>query len=112
MAKNRYFRWAVADRVRLRREQLGLTQDAVGKLIGYRGGTSMASLEHGSGLDLDKLIPLAAALDCTVSYLLGLTRDPKQWAPDTPLSRWRPPPETKLGPPDSPFAPPPFRRPR
>jgi hypothetical protein len=44
---------------------------------------SLSSLEHGAGIDVAKLPELAAALDCTVTWLLGLTDDPHQWEPDT-----------------------------
>jgi hypothetical protein len=44
--------------------------------------SGVSSLEHGAGVDVVKLPELAAALDCTVSYLLGLTADPHSWEPD------------------------------
>ena len=40
------------------------------------------SLEHGAGLDVGKLPELARALDCTLTYLVGLTDDPGRWEPD------------------------------
>ena len=43
---------------------------------------ALSSLEHGTGLDVAKLPELAAALDCTVTYLIGLTDDPHRWDPD------------------------------
>ncbi len=42
----------------------------------------MSSLEHGAGLDLCKLPEVARALDCTLTYLVGLTDDPERWEPD------------------------------
>jgi hypothetical protein len=43
---------------------------------------TLSNLEHGAGLDVARLPELAAALECTVSYLIGLTRSPHRWSPD------------------------------
>ena len=43
---------------------------------------ALSSLEHGAGLDVAKLPELAHVLDCTVTYLVGLTDDPHSWEPD------------------------------
>ena len=43
---------------------------------------ALSSLEHGAGLDVCKLPELARALDCTLTYLVGLTDDPKSWEPE------------------------------
>jgi transcriptional regulator with XRE-family HTH domain len=76
----------VTQRVRDRRSELGLTQkQVVTRLARYGVRTTnraLSSLEHGAGVDVVKLPELAAALDCTVSYLLGLTLDPQKWEPD------------------------------
>ncbi|HEY2043086.1 MAG TPA: hypothetical protein VGH11_10460 [Jatrophihabitans sp.] len=76
----------VTQRVRNRRSELGLTQkQVVTRLARYGVRTTnraLSSLEHGVGIDVAKLPELAAALDCTVSYLLGLTTDPHRWEPD------------------------------
>src|SRR5687767_16004355 len=47
---------------------------------------SLSSLEHGAGLDVGKLPELARALECTLTYLVGLTDDPGRWEPDS--ARW------------------------
>jgi transcriptional regulator with XRE-family HTH domain len=77
----------VSQRLRERRRLLGLTQKQVTSRLGRLGiastNKSLSSLEHGAGLDVAKLPELAAALDCTVTWLLGLTDDPHQWEPDT-----------------------------
>jgi hypothetical protein len=39
-------------------------------------------MEHGQGIDVGRLPELAVALDCTVTFLLGLTSDPTRWVPD------------------------------
>ena len=43
---------------------------------------ALSSLEHGAGLDVCKLPEIARALDCSLTYLVGLTDDPRSWEPD------------------------------
>ncbi|HEY7721304.1 MAG TPA: helix-turn-helix domain-containing protein [Pedococcus sp.] len=78
----------VSQRLRERRRLLGLTQKQVTSRLGRLGvastNKSLSSLEHGAGLDVAKLPELAAALECTVTWLLGLTDDPHRWEPDEP----------------------------
>lgn len=78
----------IAQRLRQRRDDLGLTQKQIVTRLARCGlqttNRALSSLEHGSGLDVAKLPELAIALDCTVSYLLGLTDDPHSWEPDQP----------------------------
>ncbi len=81
-------RLLVTQRLRQRRDQLGLTQKQVVTRLGRLGvlttNRALSSLEHGTGLDLAKLPELAHALECTVTYLVGLTDTPNQWSPDRP----------------------------
>lgn len=76
----------VSQRLRQRRRLLGLTQKQVTSRLGRLGvassNKSLSSLEHGAGLGVAKLPELAAALECTVTWLLGLTEDPHRWEPD------------------------------
>ena len=78
----------VSDRLRRRRQELGLTQmDVVVRLRGLGVNTTnktVSSLEHGAGLDLAKLPEIARALECTITYLVGLTDTPASWEPDDP----------------------------
>ncbi len=82
----------ITQRLRKRRDDLGLTQKQIVTRLARCGlqttNRALSSLEHGSGLDVAKLPELAIALDCTVTYLLGLTDDPGRWEPDSTLS-WR-----------------------
>ena len=75
----------VSQRLRERRRTLGLTQKQVISRLARLGVLStnkaLSSLEHGSGLDVAKLPELAAALDSSVTWLLGLTDDPHSWEP-------------------------------
>ena len=77
----------VSERLRVRRRALGLTQKEVVARLRRLGvsttNKSLSSLEHGAGLDVGKLPELARALDCTLTYLVGLTDDPERWEPDS-----------------------------
>jgi transcriptional regulator with XRE-family HTH domain len=76
----------VSERLRWRRRQLGLTQKEVVARLRRLGvdttNKALSSLEHGAGLDVCKLPELARALDCTLTYLVGLSSDPRSWEPD------------------------------
>ncbi len=86
----------VSERLRRRRRELGLTQmEVVGRLQGLGVNTSnktVSSLERGAGLDLAKLPEIASALECTITYLVGLTDTPARWEPDDPAPRDGKPP--------------------
>jgi DNA-binding XRE family transcriptional regulator len=75
-----------AIRIRERRRQLGLTQADVVERVGRRGSRlsnqGLSAIENGRRLAVGRLPDLAAALECTVTYLLGLTADPRRWEPD------------------------------
>jgi len=78
--------WICARRIRERRRQLDLTQSDLADLLARRGllltNRTVSAMENGRRLDLGKLPDLAEALTCSVTYLLGLTRDPTRWEPD------------------------------
>jgi transcriptional regulator with XRE-family HTH domain len=80
----------ITQRLRQRREELGLTQKQVVTRLGRVGvlttNRALSSLEHGSGLDIAKLPEISRALDCTITYLVGLTDDPHRWAPDAQVT--------------------------
>lgn len=82
--------WVCARRLRERRQALGLTQGEVVRRLSARGvaatNRAVSAMEHGSGVDIGRLPELAAALECTVTYLLGLTDDARRWEPDPPLA--------------------------
>jgi transcriptional regulator with XRE-family HTH domain len=81
----------ITRRLRQRRAELGLTQKQVVTRLGRCGlqttNRAVSSLEHGAGVDVAKLPELALALDCTITYLIGLTDDPHRWEPDLPPGR-------------------------
>ena len=78
--------WVCARRMRERRLAQGLTQREVVGRLEERGvqttNRALSTMENGRGLDLGLLPELAEALDCTVTYLLGLTDKPDSWEPD------------------------------
>jgi transcriptional regulator with XRE-family HTH domain len=82
-----------AIRIRERRRLLSLTQAELADRMNEHGARlstqALSAIENGRRLDVGRLPDLAAALQCTVSYLLGLTDDPDRWAPDDP-GRWAP----------------------
>lgn len=80
--------WVCALQLAERRRALGLTQQDVVDRLRAMGvaatNRSLSAMEHGQGLDVGRLPELATALECTVTYLLGLTADPSRWEPDDP----------------------------
>ena len=79
--------WLCARRLSERRRELRLTQrDVVERLASlgvFASNRTLSAIEHGQGVDIGRLPELAVALDCTVTYLLGLTADPLRWDPDS-----------------------------
>lgn len=78
--------WVCALQLAERRRMLGLTQQDVVDRLAALGvaatNRSLSAMEHGQGLDVGRLPELAVALECSVTYLLGLTVDPDRWEPD------------------------------
>ena len=63
----------LSTRVRLRREELSLSQEQLAQRMGYRSKSSITKLEKGvNDIPQAKLEELAAALETTPAYLLGL----------------------------------------
>ena len=79
--------WVCARRMSDRRHQLGLTQCELVERLAAVGVAStnrtLSAMEHGQGVDVGRLPEIAVALDCTITYLLGLTDDPQRWTPDS-----------------------------
>ena len=67
----------LSTRVRLRREQLGLSQEELAQRMGYRSRSSITKLEKGiNDLPQSKVEELAQALETTPAALLGLGTAP------------------------------------
>jgi transcriptional regulator with XRE-family HTH domain len=88
-----------AIRIRERRRELGLTQAEVVDRVERHGSRlsnqALSAIENGRRLAVGRLPDLAAALDCTVTYLIGLTTDPLRWTPDEPAPRAEPEPQAE-----------------
>jgi transcriptional regulator with XRE-family HTH domain len=78
--------WICAQRLRERRRALSVTQLEVVARLRRRGhhltNRALSAMENGRGLDVGLLPELADALECSVTYLLGLTTDPASWHPE------------------------------
>lgn len=79
----------VAWRVRTMRKQLGLKQDEVVRRMREKGldlsQATYSRIEVGKSeivKGANYLVALSEALECTVTYLLGLTSKPSKWTPD------------------------------
>lgn len=86
---------ACAIRIKARRRDLGLTQaevvDRVSRYGARLSNQALSAIENGRRLAVGRLPDLAAALDCTVTYLVGLTADPHSWQPEVPRAPAVPP---------------------
>lgn len=95
----------VSQRLRQRRRELGLTQKQVVTRLSRQGlrttNKALSCQEHGAGLDVAHISHLASALDCTTTYLLGLTDDPHRWEPDPTDARWQRPAQPVTAAPES-----------
>lgn len=66
----------IGDRIKARRIELGLTQDELAKKLGYKSRLTINKIELNiNDITQPKIIDFAAALDTTVSYLMGLDSD-------------------------------------
>lgn len=68
----------IGERIRLKREELGLTQDELAKKLGYKSRSSVNKIENSRELPLKKVRMMANILDCSPSYLMGWDDDKEQ----------------------------------
>lgn len=65
------------DRIRNRRQELGLTQEDLAKKMGLAGKSTVSKIESaGNEVSLKQVRKYAEALNCTVGYLLGMDATP------------------------------------
>lgn len=63
---------SIGDRIRIRREQLNISQDELAKALGYKTRSSITKIERdASKLPQDKIYTIALALDTTPAYIMG-----------------------------------------
>ena len=66
----------VGERIRIKREELGITQDELAQLTGYKSRSSINKIEKGGNdLPQSKIVAFAKALNTTPSYLMGWEDD-------------------------------------
>lgn len=61
----------LGNRVKMRREELGLTQEQLAERMGYSSRTSINKIENGRPCSQKIIIRLANALDVSIPYLMG-----------------------------------------
>lgn len=61
----------IGKRIRLRREELGYTQEELAFKLGYKSRSSVNKVENTRELSLKKVGAFARVLECSPSYLLG-----------------------------------------
>lgn len=62
----------IGDRIKRRREELGMTQDELARKAGYKSRSSINKIEiDGRGIPQPKIEALAKALKVTPAYLMG-----------------------------------------
>lgn len=62
---------SLADRVKQRREELGLSQEQLALRMGYSSRTSINKIENGRPCSQKIIVRLADALNVSVPYLMG-----------------------------------------
>lgn len=65
----------IGERIKIRREHLGLTQEEVAKKCGYKSRSSVNKIELSRSLPLSKVELMAKALETTPSELMGWSED-------------------------------------
>ena len=68
----------LADRVKLKRKELGLTQDELAKRMGYKSRVSINKIEMGRPVTQKIIVRLAEVLNTTPSYLMGWEENEKE----------------------------------
>lgn len=62
----------IGDRIKYRREQLGMSQDELARRLGYKSRSSINKIEKdASGLPQTKIAAIANVLETTPAYIMG-----------------------------------------
>lgn len=61
----------LGDKVRIRRESLGMSQEELALRMGYKSRSSINKIENGRNVSQKIIVRLAEVLDIKVSYLMG-----------------------------------------
>lgn len=63
----------IGDRIRARREEIGMTQEELATKMGYKNKSTIAKIESGvNDVAQSKVVKLAKALETTTIYLMGV----------------------------------------
>jgi transcriptional regulator with XRE-family HTH domain len=74
----------IGDRIKYRREELGLSQDELARRLGYKSRSSINKIEKdASGLPQTKIAAIANALNTTPSYIMGWVDEETEKKNDT-----------------------------
>ena len=66
----------IGDRIKARREELGISQEELAKKVGYKSRSSVNKIEiDGRGLPQGKIVAFAKALQTSPAYLMGWTAE-------------------------------------
>lgn len=68
----------LADKVRMRREQLGLSQEELALRMGYKSRSSINKIETGRPVTQKIIVRLADALGVSIPYLMGWDEKPAE----------------------------------
>lgn len=69
----------LCDRIRLRREELSMSQDELAKRLGYKSRSSINKIEKGQNdIPQSKIVEFAAALNTTTEYLMGFSNNDEE----------------------------------
>lgn len=67
---------AIGERIKRRREELGMSQDELARLVGYKWRSSINKIEvNAQNLPQRKIVDIAKALKVTPAYLMGWEDD-------------------------------------
>lgn len=62
----------IGKRIRQKREELGITQEELAKLLGYKNKSTIAKIENGTNdITQSKVVEFAGVLHTTVAFLMG-----------------------------------------
>ena len=76
----------IGDRIRIRREQLGLSQEELARRIGYKSRSSINKIElNVQQLTQRKIKAIADALGVSPTYILGIEGDPPEESVTIPI---------------------------
>ena len=76
----------IGDRIRAKREALGMSQEELATKIGYKSRSSINKIEKdGRGLPQSKILLIARALETTPDFVLGWSDDETDFYPDEVL---------------------------